>query len=389
MRGPNMVEEIKRRDMLKGGIAMSLGMVAGGSASAAPDENPFPPKKIVMAKPPEYSPLTYLKKVTAETEPKLSFRASTRAEAEAWKQKLRDRLWELIGERHVPGESNTTARLLETKTVENFSREKWEMEVVPGRSMPFYMLKPKSASKPMKTVLCLHGHGNGARDIINEPVDDTARELIKTLNTDYAVQCARRGWCAVAPELFAFGERVDYVEDARPGFDGGCEKPFLNAIEVGKTLIGIRAKDICVLIDWLSTREECSLDSLACIGLSGGGMMTMYTAALDDRIKRALIAGYVTEASGSVLPIRHCSCNYIPGLCQWADFPDVASLIAPRLCIVQTGRKDAIFPIESVRAACKKIEKAYSAYGESAKFLLHEHDGYHAFWSPSLDNLLV
>jgi len=220
-------------------------------------------------------------------------------------------------------------------------------------------------------------------------VDDNARELIKILNTDYGVQCVKRGWAAVVPELFAFGERVDYVEDARPGFDGGCEKPFLNAVEVGKTLIGIRAKDICTLIDWLSTRNEFNLDNLSCIGLSGGGMMTMYTTALDDRIKRALIAGYVTEASGSVLPIRHCSCNYVPGLYLWADFSDIASLVAPRFLIVQTGRKDAIFPLESVRAACKKIEKAYGVYHKTDNLLLHEHDGYHSFWSPSLDQLLV
>ena len=174
-----------------------------------------------------------------------------------------------------------------------------------------------------------------------------------------------------------------------PGFDGGCEKPFLNAIQVGKTLIGIRAKDICTLIDWLGTREEFDLSRLSCTGCSGGGMMTMYVSALDDRIRRALIAGYVTEASGSILPIRHCSCNYIPRLQQWTDFPDITAMIAPRFLIVQTGKKDAIFPLGSVRASCRKIEKAFGLYGQSDNMHLHEHDGYHAFWSPSLDQLLV
>ena len=117
--------------------------------------------------------------------------------------------------------------------------------------------------------------------------------------------------------------------------------------------------------------------------------MTMYTTALDDRIERALISGYVTEASGSILPIRHCSCNYIPRLNLWADFPDVAGLIAPRLLIVQSGKKDAIFPIDSVRSACKKIEKVYRIYNKTSNFMLHEHDGYHSFWSPSLDRLLT
>jgi hypothetical protein len=118
-------------------------------------------------------------------------------------------------------------------------------------------------------------------------------------------------------------------------------------------------------------------------------MMTMYTAALDDRIKRAIIAGYITEMSGSILPIRHCSCNYIPRLGLCADFPDIAGLIAPRFLIVQTGKRDAIFPIESVRAAFRKIEKVYRVYGKPANIRLHEHDGYHSFWTQSLDDLLV
>ena len=102
------------------------------------------------------------------------------------------------------------------------------------------------------------------------------------------MQCVKRGWCAVAPELFAFGERLDYVEDARSGFDGGCEKPFLNAVQFGKTLIGIRVKDVCTLIDWLTFRDDLDKDNLTCMGLSGGGTITMYASALDERIKRAL-----------------------------------------------------------------------------------------------------
>lgn len=380
---------MKRRDLLKGSAVMSLGMISGKKAHGAVDENPFPPMKIIKKTPSSYSPLKYLEKVYDETVPRLAFKATTQKEAETWQKELRIKLWELLGENHVPGTSEPAARLLETKKFNDYTQEKWELDIVPGRSMPFYVLMPRSRDNTVKTVLCLHGHGNGAMDIINMPVNDEARELIKILNTDYALQCVKRGWCAVAPELFAFGERVDFVEDARPGFDGGCEKPFLNAVQMGKTLIGIRAKDICMLIDWMSFRDNFDMSDLACIGLSGGGMMTMYTSALDERIKRVLISGYMTEARDSILGIRHCSCNYVPDLAKWADFPDIAGLIAPRHIIVQSGRKDAIFPIESVRKAFEKIRKIYMMSNKPDRVRLHEHDGYHSFWSPSLDELFV
>jgi dienelactone hydrolase len=385
-----MAKTIKRRDILKGSIAMSASAAITGNAYSAPDENPFPPKKIVMAKPESYSPLTYLNKTAAETVPKFAFKAGTVPEADEWRKNLRATLWEIMGESHVPGAVNPVSRFLETKTFDTYTQEKWELDVVPGRSMPVYVLKPKSGAHAKKAVLCLHGHGNGARDVIGMPANEEAKKLIRLINTDYALQVVKRGWCAVAPDLFAFGERVDMVEDARPGFDGGCEKPFLNAVQIGKSLIGIRAKDICTLIDWLEfQKNKFDTSNLTCIGLSGGGMMTMYTSALDDRIKRVLVAGYITEASGSVLPIRHCSCNYLPRLGLYADFPDVAGLIAPRFLIVQTGKKDAIFPIESVERAVKKITGVYQVYSRSRNIKLHAHNGYHSFWTPSLDELLV
>lgn len=383
-----MTPKMKRRDLIRRSVAMSLGLGAGSTAFGAADENPFPPKKIVYAQPHGYSPLAYLN-ASIPDPPRLGFSAKTVAEADMWRNNLRDKLGELLGEPYVPGSFRKTASRLSSEQLDGYTREKWEIEIAPGRVMPFYVLIPGNASKPYRTVLCLHGHGNGARDIIGQPVNAEAAELIGILNTDYALQCVKRGWCAVAPELFAFGERVDFVEDARSGFDGGCEKPFLNAVEVGKTLIGIRAKDIMTLTDWMTANKDFDCSNLPCIGLSGGGMMTMYTAALDDRIKRVLIAGYVTEAKDSIMAIRHCSCNYIPHLLEWADFPDVTGLIAPRPLIVQTGRKDAIFPLSSVERAVARIKKVYALYGVPDKIRLDIHDGYHAFYSPSLDDLLA
>ena len=353
-------------------------------------KNPFDQKKLIMAEPPSYSPITYLNEVAKGITPKLTFKANTEAEAKKWKEKLRVKLWELIGETHnSDGYKKPSCKQLEKNIKSDYIQEKWLLDIVPGRSMPFYILKPTSLYSTFKTFLCIHGHGNGVSDIINMPKNDTERDLIKVLKYDYAVQCVKKNWCVIAPELFTFGERLDYVEDARPGFDGGCEKPFLNAIQVGKTLIGIRVKDICTLIDWLTFHEEFELNNLSCLGLSGGGALTMYATALDDRIKRALISGYATEALGSIFAIRHCSCNYIPYLYQWADFPDIAGLIAPRFLIIQAGKKDVINPIESARAAFKKIESVYRVYKKSDMVKMHEHAGPHEFWSSSLNELLI
>ena len=384
-----MSHAMKRRDILKGSIAMTAGLAGAGEVSGSPDENPFPPMKIEFKNPERYSPLAYLERVDTEADPQLAFRAGTSAEASAWRDALRPALWDLLGEHHDPDASTPASKRIETVQRDGFRQEKIEIEAASGRWMPVYVLIPDDARPPYRTVVCLHGHGNGARDIINQPVDEETRELIGILNTDYALQCVRRGWCAVAPELFSFGERLDLVEGARDGFDGGCEKPFLNAVQLGKTLIGIRTKDICKLIAYLGASAEFDLDDLACVGLSGGGMMTMYAAALDERIKRACISGYITEMKGSILGIRHCSCNYVPGLAPVADFPDIAGCIAPRQLIVQSGKRDAIFPIESARRAYAGIRRAYEVFGAADAVRMDEHNGFHEFSSASLDTLLA
>jgi len=320
----------------------------------------------------------------------MAFEATSHTDALKWQQKARTKLWEVLSEQHTPSRNAHKARLLEKPVkLDGYTREKWEIEISSGNAMPFYILKPAKKQNVYKTAICLHGHGNGVKDIIGMPVNDEAVELIDILDEDYGVQTVKRGWCVIAPELWSFGERLDNVEGARGGFDGGCEKPHLNAIEVGKCSIGIRAKDVVTLIDWISTRDEFDMDNLTCMGLSGGGMMTMFISALDERIRRVLISGYLTRMKGSILGVRHCGCNYVPHLANLMDFPDITGLIAPRFLIAQAGKRDMIFPIDSFRKAAGDVKNIYRVLGKEDNFLAHEHNGFHKFWRPSLDQLLV
>jgi len=384
-----MSNTLKRRDAMKKSTLFALGLLHADGAHAQ-DEDPFPPMRIEYVSPEEYSPLLYLQRVKNDLTPQMAFTAGSEREVLAWQKRARTKLWEVLGETHTPSTDSHNARILEpAREVDGYTREKWVIDVAPGRSMPFYVLRPKGARSPLKTALCLHGHGNGVRDIIGMPVNDEAAELIAILAEDYALQTVKRGWCAIAPELWSFGERLDFVQGAREGFDGGCEKPHLNAVELGKCSIGIRSKDIVTLIDWITSRDEFDSDDLACMGLSGGGMMTMYASALDERIRRVLIAGYLSEMKGSILGIRHCGCNYVPGLAKWLDFPDITGLIAPRPCTAVSGKRDAIFPIDSFRAAAGKVRKVYEVFGAQGSFKTIEHPGFHSFSPPALDEFLA
>lgn len=46
--------------------------------------------------------------------------------------------------------------------------------------------------------------------------------------------------------------------------------------------------DLMRLIDYVAARGAWSLRELGCVGFSGGGMQTLYLAALDERVRWAL-----------------------------------------------------------------------------------------------------
>ena len=53
----------------------------------------------------------------------------------------------------------------------------------------------------------------------------------------------------------------------------------------------------------------------------------------------------------------------VPGLYQEMDYPDVASLAAPKPILVINGRKDTLFHPEGVQAAFDKLHSCYEKAG--------------------------
>jgi hypothetical protein len=101
------------------------------------------------------------------------------------------------------------------------------------------------------------------------------------------------------------------------------------------------------------------------MGGSGGGAAALLAAALDQRLRAAVISNYFCTFKDSILAIKHCHCNYVPGILQDAEMADIAALIAPRPLLIQSGDRDAIFPLSGVLAAYQRLYSAYSALDAS------------------------
>ena len=149
---------------------------------------------------------------------------------------------------------------------------------------------------------------------------------------------------------------------------------------VGRTPIGDRVWDMSRIIDWALKNLPVDEKRIAITGNSGGGTVSLFAAACDQRITVAVPSSYFCTFQGSIGTISHCDCNYIPGILSLGEMSDVAGLISPRPFCAVNGVQDNIFPIEETRKSFAHLQEIYSAAGVLPNVTLYEGDGGHRYY---------
>lgn len=327
---------------------------------------------------PDFDTVVYSRKRHASAPLKLTFRATNRKDAEAWQKKLRAKLVELVGgfPDHAPAPK---AELLEKREFPNYVREKFVFESRPGVAVLGYALIPKTPA-PHAAMVCVPGHGRGVDDLVG--IDDKGRDRTDKdgYQHDYAIQAAEHGMAAIAIEPMGFGCRRDVNAKKKGLGTSSCQPAAGAALLLGETMIGWRVYDVMRTIDWIGTRPDFDSKRVGCMGISGGGTCTLFSAALDPRIQMAFVSGYLNTFRDSILSLSHCMDNYVPGILNWAEQYDVAGLIAPRALFAESGEKDNIFPIAAARESFEKVKRVYEVFGAADKVGHEVHPEPHVFW---------
>jgi dienelactone hydrolase len=193
--------------------------------------------------------------------------------------------------------------------------------------------------------------------------DGRPRRVGSGYQHDFAVQAVRAGFVTLAYDQCGFGRRRDFAFNRAQRLANACEQPSKNALHFGLSMTGIRVHDALTMIDFLQHRPEVARRRIGMVGISGGGLVTQFAAALDERIAAACVSGFCNRFADCILSIRHCIDNYVSGLGLLVDNDDIACLIAPRPLLVQGGTEDTIFPIAATRAAIRKLGRCYRLLG--------------------------
>jgi hypothetical protein len=229
-----------------------------------------------------------------------------------------------------------------------------------GHTTHGWLARPQAPAGPkLPVVIALHGHDFGAHDTF-----DPKNMLF------YGDLFARLGYIVFAPDI-----GHDFIDHDRPlnGF-GPLPKNVPFPYMGQKTWMAVRS------IDFVSGLPDVDPEAIGVVGLSNGGLTTMFTAALDPRVKIAVSAGIlIMHHRFFHPPITPCRCEYVDQMDGVLDYYDVYALIAPRPLVIENGVKDRGFPVKSSIEAFKYIKEAYAIAGVPDKTVHVVHPGVHVF----------
>jgi dienelactone hydrolase len=326
-----------------------------------------------------FDPVAFARDLYAAAPRRLRFQARTRAEAEAWQRELQAKVTELIG--GFPGErSPLQPHTIEVRSFPGYSREKIVFDSRGGVSVLAYVLTPSRGQKPAPVLVCVPGHGRGVDDVVGIDEQGRDRTVKAGYQHDFAIQIAEAGMAAVAIEPMGFGCRRDPVNARRGLAQKGCEPIGGGALMLGQSLIGWRVWDIMRTIDYIATRSDLDASRVGCMGISGGGTATLFAAALEPRLRVAMISGYLNTFRDSVGSLAHCVDNYIPGILNWAEMHDIAGLIAPRPLFVESGERDPIFPLPASIESFRAVRAIYQVFDAEDRIEQEVFPDEHVFW---------
>ena len=336
----------------------------------------------------------------------LSFLRDEFKDVTAWKRLARGKLLELL--HYAPPPCDPKPEVVEKVDKGDYVREKVRFNTTPDIRVPAYVLIPKNAKFPAPGIMALHDHGGfyfwGKEKIVE--VEDEHPVLADFKKRYYAGNSiasalARQGYVVVVIDMFYWGERrmlldgdpADWRErpkDITPERIAAFNQRASQSEQlVGRTIYsagftwsGVMFWDDVRTVDYLLTRPEVDKNRIGCVGLSVGGLRSCHLAALDDRIKAAVVVGWMASFPTQLQKhIRNTigHTKLVPGLYRYMDYPDVASLAMPSALLVINGSKDQLFDLDGVRACFDKLAACYKKAGVPDKIRTRLYDTPHEF----------
>jgi dienelactone hydrolase len=177
--------------------------------------------------------------------------------------------------------------------------------------------------------------------IVAIPDTDWSPEMLAGLapELDPAEQFARRlaenGCEVLIPVLIDRQDTWSGIPGIRMTNQPHREWIYRMSFEVGRHIIGYEVQKVLAAVDWFTRENATRSLPIGVAGYGEGGLVALYSAALDPRVRATAVSGYFQSRQGLwTEPVY----RDVWGLLSEFGDAELASLIAPRALIVEASR---------------------------------------------------
>lgn len=311
----------------------------------------------------------------------------SRAECREWQRQRREFFVQQLG--GFPERTPLNARVTGRLQGQGYRVENVIFESRPGHHVTANLYLPETPGPhPGVIVPCGHSHDGKAAGGYQRA----------------SILLARNGMAALCYDPIGQGERYQILDHEHeheffPTSGGRLPVPHprvkflctmehtmmgLGSILLGSNVAQYRIWDGMRAIDYLQSRDDIIDDKIGCTGNSGGGTLTSYLMALDERIVAAAPACYLTtfrrliESRGA----QDAEQNIFGQLAFGMDEPDYVMMRAPLPTLICAGRRDATFDINGTWELFQQSKRFYARLGYPERVDLNDADLPHGFYLP-------
>ncbi|MDP5241163.1 dienelactone hydrolase family protein [Uliginosibacterium sp. 31-16] len=309
----------------------------------------------------------------------------------AWRKAGVAKAWELTWQ--APDKTPFDAQVIDEVDRGTYVARKVVFNITADSRVSGLLLLPKGKG-PFPAAVFYHDHGSkfdiGKEKWIEPWGDDaklaSAKGWAKKFFTERfpGDELAKRGYVVFASDALGWGDRAGMTYDMQQALAA-------NMFNMGSSMAGLMALEDARAAEFLASLPEVNKKQVAAVGFSMGAFRAWQAAALSDAVTASVAVNWMATADGLMVPgnnqLRGGSAWQMlhPGLLHYLDYPDVASLAAPKPMLIYAGEKDTLFPLDSVNAAFGKMSKVWGAWKAADKFESKIWAGGHVFEAPQQD----
>jgi len=282
-------------------------------------------------------------------------------------------LGSLFGSDKLPARAPLNARVVGRVEYSDYILEKIVFESWPGVPVSAHLYLPKQITKPVPCVLYTLGHyyrGKTQRFYTQGETDGPR---------PFCIGMVRHGLAVFIYDGVSQGER----NASQPWIE--IDHTNLFTTLQGVSQIGLMVWESIRAIDYLTTRPDLDSKRIGITGASGGGINTMYTAAIEDRLAVAAPVCYPTTSSVFMRAVNGRAwnggldlCSQVYDVISYADDSDLLACFAPKPQLLMTATQDIVFQIAGAREAAKRMTSLYQMMAPG-NFYYVEDDAPHSY----------